>query len=337
MTSKLSYKFLYALIVIFSFSIRASELNLSLEPKLAYDKGILLFQQNKYPEAKPFLSIALEHGYPAAGLMLADTYSTNPFVLTKKESFYTRKAAELDSVIGMLRMGGPGSFQVNNSAWTTKIMPEIKVLAKQGNAFAMRLLSINLTDEQEKFDWFKKAANAGDSFAQYELARRYRMGDGWFLIPGKREREVERLFKASADSGDREGMLAYAKLLKKKNDVQGYTSIMKQLVDMGDAKAIYSLASTNRRENNNKVAAYHYKIFIESMGEGVGEDRVTYNTARDMYKMVTANMLGDEIEQIERDVNEYLQSHVVHYQKRIEEYEYTLESLKQQTADLNAR
>ncbi|GAB2645244.1 SEL1-like repeat protein [Vibrio panuliri] len=219
MLTNLSIYLKSLLIAVFLFStisVYAEKGEVNLTSEQAYQRGTLLFQQNKYDEATPYLVYATKKGYAGAALMLSITYNTNIFVQTPREAEYARKAAELGSVIGALKSDKYNSNFSKNSDASKGTLPKLVSLAKEGNAFAMRQV-YNWTDDRgDGFDWLKKAAEAGDPVSQHELAKRYRDGDDWFLIPGKREREVERLFKASADSGDREGMLAYSKLLKQK-------------------------------------------------------------------------------------------------------------------------
>ncbi|WP_083627266.1 tetratricopeptide repeat protein [Vibrio ponticus] len=298
-------------------------------PQESYDRGILLYQQNKYTEARPFLTIALEHGYPAAGLMLADTYKTNIFAQTKKEAKYLLKAAELGNFIAMFRLGGSRSIHANRQDWDAIVIPEIKRLAKRDYPYAMRLMHALSVDDSESDQWLERAANSGDPFSQHKLAKRYKNGYDWFLIPGKRERELERLLKAASDSGYREGMLAYAKLLKKNGDIQGYQKIIDELVVLGDAETIRTLGAIYEHEGDLINAAYYNQIFLNSMGNESHND--PYKTVENFQNRIVANLTEQELAEIDSKVAEYLATHTVHYQKRIEEYEYTLESLRQQT------
>ncbi|GAB2645251.1 tetratricopeptide repeat protein, partial [Vibrio panuliri] len=311
-----------------SFSLNAAEEPLEIAPQRAYEKGTLLFQQNKYTEAKPFLSQALDHGYPSAGLMLADIYKTNIFVQTKKEAKYLLKAAELGNFIAMFRLGGSRSIHTNSKEWDEKVIPEIKRFAKNGSPYAMRLMHALATDEEESDQWLKKAADAGDAYSQHKLAKRYKNGEGWFLIPGKREREVERLFKASADSGYREGMLSYAYHLLKNGNDKEYKEIFDRLLELGDAKVILALSINYLDDGKYDLAAYYSKIYLMSMG---GEElKSSYRTVQSVYDEAIIELNEEQISFAHDRAEDYLATHTVHYQKRIEEYEYTLESLKQQ-------
>ncbi|MGF1910108.1 hypothetical protein L4C38_11740 [Vibrio kasasachensis] len=50
---------------------------------------------------------------------------------------------------------------------------------------------------------------------------------------------------------------------------------------------------------------------------------------RSLFAEVRKNLTAGQIVEIEQKVKEYLKTHTVHYQKRIKDYEYTLDSIKQ--------
>ena len=297
-----------------------------LTPEQAYQQGTLLYQQNKYTQARPLLKHAANRGYPAAALMYADTFYANLFIQTEQESEYIVKAAEMGSIIGMLRAGGTRAINEDRRLWKVQASRVLNNLADQGNPFAMQLLSASVDDRDERSDWLKKAAEAGDAFAQHELARRYGSGDDWFLIPGKREKETERFFKAAADSGYWLGMLDYADRLKKRGNIKGYQSIIDELVEAGDALSILGISGSYVDAREYELAAYYSKIYLDSMGnEG---KQSGYKAAQSIYDEAVLPLTPEQIKQVDVRVQQYLKTHTVRYQKRIKDYEYTVDSFK---------
>ncbi|EGU46905.1 hypothetical protein VII00023_17589 [Vibrio ichthyoenteri ATCC 700023] len=297
-----------------------------LTPEQAYQQGMLLYQQNKYTQARPLLKQAANRGYPAAALMYADTFYANLFIQTEEESEYIVKAAEMGSIIGMLEAGSARSINGKSHLWSAKSDRVLNDLADKGNAFAMSLLSGSSDSHDERFDWLKKAAEAGDAFAQHELARRYGSGDDWFLIPGKREKETERFFKAAADSGYWLGMLDYADRLKKRGNIKGYQSIIDELVEAGDALSILGISGSYVDAREYELAAYYSKIYLDSMGnEG---KQSGYKAAQSIYDEAALPLTPEQIKQVDVRVQQYLKTHTVRYQKRIKDYEYTLDSFQ---------
>ncbi|RJX66540.1 sel1 repeat family protein [Vibrio sinensis] len=315
---------LVAFAVSFSSLLYADQSIDGIMPEQAYQQGTLLYQQNKYTQARPLLKYATAQGYPAAALMYADTFYANLFIQTKEESEYIVKAAEMGSIIGMLRAGGSRAINEESRLWKAQSSRVINNLAEQGNAFAMELLYSSVKDRGEGYRWLKKAAEAGDPFSQCELARRYEMGNDWFLIPGKREKETERLFKAAADSGYWPAMRAYAFLLHDQGDINGYQAIIDELIEIGDAAVIRALGSYYRTNGQEELSAYYYKIYVDSMGHEGKE--TNYDTVKFFYDEVVKSLTPEQINQVDIKVKEYLKTHTVRYQKRIKDYEYTLDS-----------
>ncbi|WP_434997991.1 sel1 repeat family protein [Vibrio scophthalmi] len=297
-----------------------------LTPEQAYQQGMLLYQQNKYTQARPLLKHAANRGYPAAALMYADTFYANLFIQTEQESEYIVKAAEMGSIIGMLRTGGTRAINEDRRLWKVQASRVLNNLADQGNPFAMQLLSASVDDRGERSDWLKKAAEAGDAYSQHKLAKRYENGYDWFLIPGKREKETERFFKAAADSGYWLGMLDYADRLKKRGNIKGYQSIIDELVEAGDALSILGISGSYVDAREYELAAYYSKIYLDSMGnEG---KQSGYKAAQSIYDEATLPLTTEQIKQVDLKVQQYLKTHTVRYQKRIKDYEYTLDSFQ---------
>ncbi|ODS11745.1 hypothetical protein [Vibrio scophthalmi] len=132
-----------------------------LTPEQAYQQGTLLYQQNKYTQARPLLKHAADRGYPSAALMYADTFYANLFIQTEEESEYIVKAAEMGSIIGMLRAGGNRAINGDSRLWKAQASRVLNKLADQDNAFAMELLYSSVEDRDEGYGWLKKQQKRG--------------------------------------------------------------------------------------------------------------------------------------------------------------------------------
>ncbi|EGU38264.1 hypothetical protein [Vibrio scophthalmi] len=322
------YRFLsVAFIFGFSSLLHANQPIDGLTPEQAYQQGTLLYQQNKYNQAKPLLKFAADHNHSPAAAMYASMLFSNTFIQSEGEHEYTLKSAELGNVLAMVAASSRRALS-GREHWRTKVTPILERQAKKDDALAMRLLSMltAFEDESVSFDWLVEAAESGDAFSQHQLARHYEMGDGWFILPGKREKETERFFKAAADSGYWLGMLDYADRLKNRGNIKGYQSIIDELVEAGDALSILGISGSYVDAREYELAAYYSKIYLDSMGnEG---KQSGYKAAQSIYDEATLPLTPEQIKQVDLKVQQYLKTHTVRYQKRIKDYEYTLDSFQ---------
>ncbi|EGU46908.1 hypothetical protein VII00023_17604 [Vibrio ichthyoenteri ATCC 700023] len=252
---------------------------------------------------------------------------SNTFIQSEGEHEYTLKSAELGNILAMVAASSRRALS-GREYWRTKVTPILERQANKDDALAMRLLSMltAFEDESVSFDWLVEAAESGDEFSQHQLARHYEMGDGWFLIPGKREKEIERLLKTAADSGYWPAMRSYAYLLQDRGDIKGYQAIIDELLEVGDAAVIRALGSFYRTNKNEELSAYYYKIYVDAMGQEGKES--SHETVKFFYDEVSKILTPEQIKQVDLKVQQYLKTHTVRYQKRIKDYEYTLDSFK---------
>ncbi|EGU46904.1 hypothetical protein VII00023_17584 [Vibrio ichthyoenteri ATCC 700023] len=322
------YTFILVVFVFgFSSLLHANQPIDELTPEQAYQQGSLLYQQNKYNQAKPLLKFAADHNHSPAAAMYASMFFSNTFIQSEGEHEYTLKSAELGNVFAMVAASSRRAL-ADREYWRNKVIPILEQRAAQDDGLAMRLFYV-LTifqDKAEALSWLEQAAEAGDAFSQHELAKRYENGHDWFLIPGKREKEIERLLKTAADSGYRPAMLDYAYRLENRGDIEGYQYIIDNLVAIGDAEAIRGLGAHYRMAKKAELSAYYYKIFLDTMGnEGQNNG---YETVQFFYDVVIKELTPLQVNQVKKKVNKYLKNHTVHFQKRIKDYEYTVDSFK---------
>jgi TPR repeat protein len=89
-------------------------------------------------------------------------------------------------------------------------------------------------------DWLIKSADANFPEGQDWLAVQYQEGKGFFLIPGKRDNEIERLFRAAAKAGYVPAMGNLAMFLLSKKDLSGAGRWIEAAAKLGHFGAISS-------------------------------------------------------------------------------------------------
>ncbi len=212
---KISYRWVLCLCLLYALQTQAQTTypapnTMSVED--AYQLGDLLVDQYKIKQGQPYLKYAADKGNAEAALAYSRSFKTNIMVQSPKEHEYAVKAAKLGSDDAKFALSFSRNVFGDRDLYRAEQIKTLKDRAKQGDAKAMYRLSL-LYSGSEETEWKEKAAEHGDANAQYELGRTYEVGDGWFFIPGKREKEVKRLYKASAEQGNFRGMEGYASII----------------------------------------------------------------------------------------------------------------------------
>ena len=194
---------------------------LTQEQQAAKDRGIALYKQSDWYDSQPLLQTAAEAGDRQAQYYLGEAIRLSKRYTTMEAKKWYEAAAEQGDLYSMLRLSNKGDLckymgtcnEKSGADWRQQALKIAYERAEKGDAEAMTVLYT----AGRGLGWLEKAADAGDSYAQNLLANAYNDGYGWFLIPGNREKAVERWFKASAEGGDPEAMFSYANLLYEKN------------------------------------------------------------------------------------------------------------------------
>jgi len=182
----------------------------------------------KSAKASPFLELSAEAGDTESQYYLAEILRRNQKVITPRAQELYEAAAEKGDIYSMMRLANkkddlchimencPPDIKTPQQ-WSETARELAKERVSQGNTEAMYQLFL-LTG---KFDWLTMAAESGFPRAQYRLGGIYEDGFGTFLIPGNRKKEIEKWYRASAESGYAPGMSSYADLLQKFGDLKG--------------------------------------------------------------------------------------------------------------------
>ncbi len=288
------------------------------EQQAAKDKGLMFYQQYKRSSAIPELQIAAEAGDSEAQYFLAESLRLNAMHITAEAQKWYEAAAEQGEVYAMLRLSGKGddlcvamgncpADQKTPIEWLMLARETASARAAQGDAAAMYQMNSATAD----LAWLEKAAEAGYGEAQWLLANRYKEGRGTFIWPGSREEAVEKWFKASAESGYVLGMMGYAEILYKRNDLESVRYWVKKAAEAGYIKAVFSYASyvTHMPDQLNypldRVTGYGLISLIAKLDGGGGSAL----NAQEFLPEIAKKMTPEQIKQAEVFAEEWQKIH----------------------------
>ena len=272
---KIGYRWLLCLCLLFVSQTQAQTFPApnTISVENAYQLGDLLVDQYKIKQGQPYLKYAADKDNAKAALAYSRSFKTNIMVQSPKQHEYAVKAAKLGSDDAKFALSFPSNVFGDQALYREEQINTLKTRAEKGDAKAMYRLSL-LYSGSEDMEWKEKAAEHGDANAQYELGRRYEVGKGWFFIPGNREKEVKRLYKASAEQGNFRGMEGYASILFKEGNKKEAFDIWTKMANTGDAFSIIYLAGQylhtvpeiSYPEKDEVLGATYSKIYLDSMG-----------------------------------------------------------------------
>ena len=267
------------------------------EQQAAKDKGLVLYNQSDWYDSQPLLRIAAEAGDRTAQYYLGEAIRLSSWYTTTEAKKWYEAAAEQGDLYAMLRLSSKDDLcrvmetctGKSGEQWREHALKIARERAGKGDTEAMIVLYL----ANQGLAWLEKAAEAGDGFGQQLLASAYKGGGGWFLIPGSREKAIEKWFKASAENGFPPGMYLYANFLYEhggsETDV-GYW--LKKTAEAGHIEAMvsYALNIAHLPERYglplDLVKAYGLTYMLSKLeGGGVGPEDGKRNLPRVAEKM----------------------------------------------------
>ena len=277
---------------------------LTSEEEIARDKGIVLYKQSDWYDSQPLLEIAAKAGDRTAQYYLAEAIRLSKRYTTEEAKKWYEAAAEQGDLYAMLRLSSGGDLCTiigtcdgkSGEQWQEQALKVARERAQHQDPEAMRVLYIL----GEGLKWLEKAAETGDGHSQYSLALAYKNGNGWFLIPGSREKAVERYAKASAEAGYAPAMEFYANFLyDNKRPKKEIAYWLKKTAETGhlEALAAYALYIAHLPDGLdypiNLVEAYGITYLISQLtgGGAAPED------ARRSLPKIAAKMTTEETQQ----------------------------------------
>jgi uncharacterized protein len=183
------------------------------DQEAAKDQGLVLYQQSDWYDSQPLLEIAAEAGDEEAQYYLGEAIRLSKLYMTAEAQKWYEAAAKQGDLFAMLRLGDRndlchalGTCAGGGPEWREKALSLAYQDAERGDTEAMRVLY----HAGEGLVWLQKAAEAGDSSAQQQLASRYKAGEGWFLTTNSRKKEIIKWLKRSAEKGFAPGVFEYS-------------------------------------------------------------------------------------------------------------------------------
>lgn len=181
---------------------------LTSEQQDAKEQGVIHFQMKKSNLAAPFLAVAASAGDRDSQYYMGEIERRKVMFMTAEAQQWYEKAAAHGDIYAMLRLASADQtlcILMENCAphikspseWAAVARSLATERAKCGDGEAMFQLYLLTGD----FDWLIKSAKTGFPEGQDWLGVKYREGKGFFLTPGRRAKEVERLFRAAAKAG----------------------------------------------------------------------------------------------------------------------------------------
>jgi TPR repeat protein len=212
--------------------------------------GITLYNQLKINAAIPQLEREANAGYVDSQYYLGEALRKRNRYMTPEAQQWYEAAADKGSVYAMIQLGRQNNDlckQMNNCSANKKSATEWSSEAKnitlpratEGDPESLYLM-YEITFDRT---WLEKSANAGYPLAQYLMAVGDRQGEGFFLIPGKREEAVNKWLKVASEGGNPKAMMDYIEILYKQGDLEGARHWLQAAAETGDQKAISSYGS----------------------------------------------------------------------------------------------
>lgn len=297
-------KKIIALTLVSVFSHCPAFAQLTPELQKAKEKGLALYQQSDWYDSQPLLEKAATAGDRVSQYYLAEAIRLSNRYTTAAARTWYEAAANQGDLYAMLRLSNKNDLcselgSCNGKSadeWREQVINIAHERAENGDTEAMTVLFIT----KQGFSWLEKAANAGDPLAQNTLAGIYKDGDGWFLIPGNREKAVKKWYGASAEGGYPRAMYLYANYLyehdEKKEDAANW---LKKSAESGYIEAMgnYALSVAHMPDNlgytKNLVEAYGLAYLMSKLeGGGTGS-----KDGKMILPEIAEKMTKDEIKQ----------------------------------------
>jgi len=279
--------------------------------------GIILYNQFKTISATPLLRIAAEAGDHEAQYYLAESLrQKNSYMNPEAKKWYEMAATQGD-LYSMIQLGRvkndlcklsedcPATDKTP-SDWLNQASSIAQPKAEDGNAEAMYIMYELTLDTT----WLEKAATKNHQISQYLLAKSYNQGDGFFL-PWKRSEAVEKLFKASAESGYPPSMMEYGALLYEKGDIEGFRHWNEQAALASYATTVYGYGSDLAHEPDtygfpfDVVKGYALVYTLKELDGGGGlQERVESKLPK-----IEAKMTAEQIAEGKKFAKEWKATH----------------------------
>ncbi len=247
----------------------------------AKEKGIALYRMEFDKEAAQLLELAAQADDPEAQYYMGEIERQKTMFMSRVAQYWYEKSAAHGDVYAMLRLATADnticellencpSFIKTPQQWADLARDLARRAAAQGDGEAMFQLYLLTSD----FGWLIKSAETGFPEGQNLLGLYYQEGEGFFLIPGKREKEIERLFRAAAEAGYVPAMGNLSGVLLARNDLEGLGCWIETAAKLGHYDAMTSYAAWTAHMPNkvnyplDMVKAYGLTLLLAQADPG---------------------------------------------------------------------
>jgi TPR repeat protein len=212
--------------------------------------GIALYNQLKFDAAFPSLEKEAQSGNVESQYYLGEALRKRNRYMTPEAQQWYETAAMNGSIYAMIQLGRAKNdlcaimencppSKKTQAEWFVEAKKVTLPKANDGDPESLYLMYEITLDHK----WLEKSANAGYPLAQYWMAVGDRQGEGFFLIPGKRDEAIRKWLKAASEGGNPKAMMEYIEILYKKGDLDGVRHWLQAAAETGDQKAISSYGS----------------------------------------------------------------------------------------------
>lgn len=289
---------------------------LSPEHQDSKNKGLIFYHLKQNDLAAPFLQVSADSGDVESQYYMGEIERRKSMYMSAEAQVWYEKAALQGDIYAMFRlrsgdktlcvlMENCGPEVKSPEAWgeTARELAEHRASCGDGEAmFQLYLLT-------GKFDWLKKSAEVGFAEGQDWLAAQYERGSSFFLTPGRREKEVERLYRAAAEAGYVPAIRNLRRLMWAQSDMDGIRYWTKVAAELGDFEITTSYAAWSAHTPNQVgypldiVKGYGLVYLLAKAEPGklsYGEDKLT---------VLTAKMSAEQIEAGKAFAEEWSKTH----------------------------
>lgn len=207
--------------------------------------GIVLYNQLKIDRAILELEREAADGNSESQYYLGEALRKKNRFMTPEAQHWYESAAEKNNVYAIIQLarakndlctkiGNCPPSKKTQAEWFELANELVLPKAQKGDPESLYLMyEITLNRE-----WLEKSANAGYPTAQYWMAVSERQGEGFFLIPGKREASIKKWLLLSSEGGHPKAMMDYLQILFEEGDVVGMRHWLETAAATGDQAAI---------------------------------------------------------------------------------------------------
>ncbi|RVD79971.1 tetratricopeptide repeat protein [Pseudomonas koreensis] len=207
--------------------------------------GIILYNQLKIDRAILELEREATDGNTESQYYLGEALRKKNRYMTPEAQHWYESAAEKNNIYAIIQLarakndlcakiGNCPPSKKTPAEWFELANKLVLPKAQNGDPESLYLMyEITLNRE-----WLEKSANAGYPTAQYWMAVSERQGEGFFLIPGKREASVKKWLLLSSEGGYPKAMMDYLQILFEEGDVVGLRHWLETAAATGDQAAI---------------------------------------------------------------------------------------------------